>query len=684
MELSSPVRYVKGVGEVRERALLRLGVRTVEDLLFLFPRRYEDRRCITPLSALIEGAFASVVAEVVSFENRPAHRKGLSIASVLLSDGRDTVSAVWFNKPHIGDMLIPGARVALYGKVERWGGLQLSNPEFEVLDESDPESVGRIVPVYPATAGLSPKWVRRIVFSALDIYLPEVRDYLPEETVRKYGFPELHDSVMEMHKPQGRESWLKARNRLAFGEFFLLQAGLLLRKRHRISARNVSGPMKAGKKFDAFLKSLPFRLTGAQERVIREIASDLASEAPMSRLLQGDVGSGKTAAAVAALVIAVDSGFQAAFMVPTEILAQQHFFRLKTFLENLGIHVELLTGSLSRPARRQALDAIASGGAGVVVGTHAIFGEKVVFDRLGLVVIDEQHRFGVMQKNALMSKTLSPHVLVMTATPIPRALTLSIYGDLDVSLLDELPPGRKPVKTHHMRSSQSGELMRFISDKAKKGRQIYWICPLIEESEQLDLSAAYSRFLDLKERLPDLRVRLIHGQLPSDEKEAVMSSFEGGEVDLLVATSIVEVGVDVPNATVMVIEDAAHFGVAQLHQLRGRVGRGEEESHCVLLTGKSTPEGAARIEAVLSTSDGFKIAEMDLKQRGPGEICGVRQHGVTDFRVANLARDRKLMERARQEAAELAAKDPGLRNARPLAEALMSKLGATLELAGIA
>jgi len=572
----------------------------------------------------------------------------------------------------------------MYGKVERRGGLQLSNPEFEVLDESDPESVGRIVPVYPATAGLSAKWVRRIVFSALDSYLRDVVDYLPKNVILKYNLPELRESVMELHRPQGRESWLKARNRLAFDEFFLLQTGLVLRKKHRASARSAFGSMKAGKKFDAFLNSLPFRLTDAQNRVIREIESDLTSETPMTRLLQGDVGSGKTAIAVAALIIAADNGAQAAFMVPTEILAQQHFSRLKIFLEKLGINVRLLTSSLSRAARKETLEAIASGMAGVVVGTHAIFGDKVVFDRLGLVIIDEQHRFGVMQKNALLAKANSPHVLVMTATPIPRALTLSMYGDLDVSLLDELPPGRKPVKTYSIRPSQSGELMRFIENETGKGRQVYWICPLIEESEKLDLTAAYSRFESLRERLPGLRIELLHGQLPADEKEAVMSAFEAGKVDLLVATSVVEVGVDVPNAAVMVIEDAAHFGIAQLHQLRGRVGRGGEEGHCVLLAGKSTPEGAARINAMLATSDGFKIAEMDLKQRGPGEICGVRQHGVTDFRVANLTRDRKLMERAKLEAAELVAGDPGLQNARPLAEALMSRLGETLELAGIA
>jgi ATP-dependent DNA helicase RecG len=473
---------------------------------------------------------------------------------------------------------------------------------------------------------------------------------------------------------------------LAFDELFLLQTGLALRKKRRASAQKVFGPLRPGEKFDDFRRSLPFHLTKAQERCIREVASDLTSEVPMNRLLQGDVSSGKTMVAIAALVIAVDGGAQAAFMAPTEILAQQHFFRLKTLLAKLGIRVDLLTGSLSRSARKQTLEAVSSGETRILVGTHAIFGEKVSFKELGLVIVDEQHRFGVLQKNALLAKTRSPHVLVMTATPIPRTLTLSIYGDLDVSLLDELPAGRKPVKTHRLNfsRSQQARLLSFVQNTARQGRQVYWVCPLIEESEKLDVTAAYSRFQALQKELPRLRIALLHGQLPADEKESVMEAFTSGAIDLLVSTTVVEVGVDVSNATVMVIEDAARFGVAQLHQLRGRVGRGDGESHCVLLAGKTTPEGTARLDAMLSTTDGFKIAEMDLRQRGPGEICGIRQHGVTDFRVANLVRDRKLLELARQEAAALVENDPELKNARPLAEALMSRLGSALELAGTA
>jgi ATP-dependent DNA helicase RecG len=662
-----------------------LGVKTVEDLLFFFPRRYEDRRNITPLSALIEGEMASVIAEVVSFERRPTSRPGLEIASAFLGDGTDVAKAIWFNMPRWGDALTPGVRVALYGKVERRGGLQLTNPEFEVLDNSAPESVGHIVSVYSATAGLPPRWIRRVVSTALARHLSEIEDFVPPEIRQKYAFGDLQESVLELHRPQGRESWLRARNRLAFDELFLLQIGLLLRKMKRVTTQK-SSILKPAEKFRSFWQSLPFRPTDAQIRAIEEILSDLSSDAPMNRLLQGDVGSGKTIVAVAALVTAVDGGVQAAFMVPTEILAQQHFFRLKNLLSGLGVRVGLLTGALSSRIRKETLEAIASGEARIVVGTHAVFSAKVIFKELGLVIVDEQHRFGVLQKNALLAKTHSPHVLVMTATPIPRTLTLSIYGDLDVSILDELPSGRKPVKTYRLgfSSAHQTKLRSFIRETARRGRQIYWVCPLIEESEKLDVTAAYIRFQNLKEELSELRIALIHGQLPADEKETIMTAFAAGEIDILVATSVIEVGVDVPNATVMVIEDATRFGVAQLHQLRGRVGRGDEESHCILLAGKSTPQGTARLDAMISTSDGFKIAEMDLLQRGPGEICGVRQHGVTDFRVADLVRDHKLLEIARKEAAILVEADPELKNARPLAEALMSRLGAALDLAGTA
>jgi ATP-dependent DNA helicase RecG len=662
-----------------------LGIKTVEDLLFFFPRRYEDRRNLTRLSALTPGTMAAVVATVVLFQKRPRSHRGLEIATAVLSDGQDAVRAVWFNMPRIGDAMVPGRKVALYGRVERRGELQFTSPEFEVLDEEDPQSVGRVVPIYPTTAGLSAKWVRRIVGSVVETCLSELEDFVPPVIRQRHGFADLAASVKELHFPQERKTWLAARNRLAFDELFLLQTGLFLRRQRRSVASSKASAqiLREGEKFRSFMRSLPFQPTAAQTRVIREIAEDLASSVPMNRLLQGDVGSGKTAVAAASLMIAADGGVQSAFMAPTEILARQHFFRLEEMLRPLRISVELLTGSLTAGERKNVLSAVSSGSAQIVVGTHALFGEKVAFKHLGLVVVDEQHRFGVLQKNALRAKGDQTHVLVMTATPIPRTLTLSIYGDLDVSVLDELPPGRKPVKTIHLRG-QKKRLLQFLRKTADEGRQAYWVCPLIEENEDMDLTAAVSRFRTLKEELPELRIALIHGQLPDTEKDSAMQSFARGEIDLLVATSVIEVGVDVPNAVVMVIEDATRFGVAQLHQLRGRVGRGSGESLCILLTGTPTPEGAARIDAMLSTSDGFKIAELDLRQRGPGEVCGVRQHGVTDFRVADLVRDRKLLELARQDAELLLREDPELRGEPLLLQTLTSRLGETLELAGTA
>ncbi|MDR1741481.1 MAG: ATP-dependent DNA helicase RecG [Synergistaceae bacterium] len=697
--LSAPVRLVKGVGPARERAFSRLGVNTVEDLLFLFPRRYEDRRNIVPLSSVREGDDAAVVAVVQSFESRRARNGSLPLAAAALTDAEDgalfslPVRAVWFNRP--GFTLLPGSRVALYGRVE--SGLQFVNPEVEVLTNSPPEVVGRLMPVYPAASGLNQHFIRRSVAYALEQWLPLMKDFLPDEIKNKHAFPSPQSAVRELHSPTGdREAWLKARTRLAFDELFLLQAGLLSRKmRHaaasgapvrtaltaqKTPACSVSPSSLCGR----FIGSLPFRPTGAQTRVIGEIARDMASGVPMNRLLQGDVGSGKTLVAVAAMLMAAEGGGQTAFMAPTEVLAQQHYFKLKDRL--LGARAALLTGSLGRRERRAVTDAIAGGEVQVLIGTQAVLSSDVEFRRLALVVVDEQHRFGVAQKNALLTGSPLPHMLVMTATPIPRTLTLSIYGDLDVSVLDEQPPGRKPVKTRVLRSTPAAmeKILTYMNEHlGSRGRgQAYWVCPLIEESDKLDLTAVLSRYEFLKCALPRLRVALLHGQMHGAEKQAVMRAFADGEADLLVSTTVIEVGMDVPRATLMIVEDAQRFGMAQLHQLRGRVGRGAEAGMCVLLAGQTSAEGAARLRAVASSTDGFKIAEADLRQRGPGEVCGVRQHGLTDFRVADLTKDRGLLEMARSDAAALLESDPTLSAHPSLREALRAR--GSLELAGTA
>ena len=685
-ELTLSIRFLRGVGEKRAQAFARLGIFTVEDLLFFFPRRYEDRRTLTPLGDLRPDTFSAVVAEVASLSARPAgYRSGPF--SISLTDGIQTVRAVWFNNPRLELQLRPGMRLALYGRVEYRGGLQLTNPEFEVLegDEVETASVGRIVPVYPLAAPLSQRWTRRLVGTVLASYGGGLTDFLPDSLRRRHGMKTLPDAVRELHCPEDRNSWLRARNRLAFDELFLLQIGLLLRRR-TYAASGYAVPIRPGRKFQALMgPGLPFVPTGAQRRAVAEILGDMNSKTPMNRLLQGDVGSGKTFVASAAILAAADSGVQSVFMAPTEILAQQHYFNLKGMLRSQGIETVLLTGGQRAAERRSVEEAIRGGSAQVVVGTHAVFGDEVSFARLGLVIVDEQHRFGVLQKNSLMAKASAPHVLVMTATPIPRTLVLSIYGDLEVSVLGELPPGRTPIRTVRMSAGMEKTLLDLVREHIRRGRQVYWVCPLIEDEEQGEPRAVVSRFGRLSSVLPEARIAMLHGRLSMGEKENIMRGFSEGKTDLLVATVVIEVGLDVPNATVMIVEDAGRFGLAQLHQLRGRVGRGRAEGVCILLEGRETsPDGRARIETMLRTSSGFDLAEEDLKQRGPGEVCGIRQHGVTDFRVADLVRDRKLLSLARDEARRLLETDPWLESAPLLKEELDKRLGRALKLAGTA
>ena len=682
--LASSIRFLRGVGEKRAQAFARLGIFVVEDLLFFFPRRYEDRRALTPLGDLQPDTFSAVVAEVAAPPAGPAGYR-FGPLSILLTDGVHTVRAVWFNNPRLVSRFRPGMRLALYGRVEYRGGLQLTNPEFEVLEGDGTASVGRIVPVYPLAAPLSQRWTRRLVGTVLESYGGELTDFLPDSLRRRHGMKALPAAVRELHCPEDRNSWLRARNRLAFDELFLLQIGLLLRRR-TYAASGHAVPIRPGRKFQALMgPGLPFEPTGAQRRAVAEILGDMNSRTPMNRLLQGDVGSGKTFVASAAILAAADSGVQSVFMAPTEILAQQHYFNLKEMLGSQGIETVLLTGGQRAAERRSAAEAIRNGGAQVVVGTHAVFGDEVRFARLGLVIVDEQHRFGVLQKNSLIAKASAPHVLVMTATPIPRTLVLSIYGDLEVSILDELPPGRAPIKTIRMSAGIEKTLLDQVREEIRRGRQVYWVCPLIEDEERGEPRAVVSRFGRLSSALPEVRIAMLHGRLPMGEKENIMRSFSEGKTDLLVATAVIEVGLDVPNATLMIVEDAGRFGLAQLHQLRGRVGRGRAEGVCILLEGGETSlEGRERIEAMLRTTSGFDLAEEDLKQRGPGEVCGIRQHGVTDFRVADLVRDRRLLGLARDEAGRLLETDPQLESTPLLREELDRKLGKTLELAGTA
>ena len=676
----TPVRYLHGVGPKRAEALERLGVRTIEDLLFFFPRRYEDRRRLSPLDELVPGEDAFIIAEVVSLN--VSH--GPSPSSALLTDGRSLLRAVWFSKRAMS-ALVPGTRAAFYGRVVDYGGLQLSSPEFELLADGEPTIVGKIFPVYPATASLPQRRIRALIDAALP-HVDRLVDPLPTKIRDRHGMKGRAEAVVELHHPTDETSWIKARNRLAFDELFLLQVGLLLRRGRRGERGRAALSLIPGERSALFHRALPFSLTRAQERSIAEILRDMRGPSIMNRLLHGDVGSGKTLVAVAAILAAVDSGAQAALMVPTEILAQQHYMTIQGLLAPLGVRTALLTGSVKGRERRALLASLRAGDVGLLVGTHALASEGVAFARLGLTIVDEQHRFGVLQRNALIERAPAPHVLVMTATPIPRTLVLSVYGDLDVSTLDELPPGRRPIVTSRVDHHDEDRVLRHLKDRLREGRQAYWICPLIEEGEgKADLSTAVSRQATLARALPGVSVGLMHGRLPMDEKADVMRRFAAGEIALLVATVVVEVGLDVPNATTIVIEDAGRFGLAQLHQLRGRVGRGTAESLCVLIEGRgTTAEGRERITAMCATTDGFALAEADLRQRGPGEVCGARQHGATDFRVADLLRDQKILELARKEARALLAEDPTLAGEPLLRAELMARLGETLHIAGTA
>jgi len=682
IDLSSPVQYLKGVGPVRARKFKKLGVETVEDLLWFMPRRYEDRSKLSDLSSLEPGETKAFLARIVSIEARKAKRKDLTITTALLTDGSSFIQAVWFNRPGLKSVLTPGTRVAIYGKIEIWEGIkQVNNGEFEVLEEdSSPESVGMVVPVYPGTQGLIQKWIRKIVKEALRL-VEEVEDPLPIDILAKHNYPGFFQAIKEMHFPSSRESWLAARNRLAFQELFLLQLGLAVRRRSYVEDNkghkfNVNGPL-----VDMFIRNvLPFKLTAAQERVFSEIKDDVSKEIPMNRLLQGDVGSGKTVIAILFMLCAIDSGYQAAFMAPTEVLARQHFEKIHRWLTPLGVRVALLTGSVSSAEKRSIYEGVFKGVVNIVVGTHALIQDNLTFRKLGAVVIDEQHRFGVLQRGVLADKGEHPHVLVMTATPIPRTLTLSVYGDLSVSVIDEMPPGRKDVITKSVRKEHESELLSFLREELEAGGQVYWICPMIDENEELSIASAESRYSHLRKIFNDERVALLHGKKPYREKEQIMRDFEKGYIDILVSTTVIEVGIDVPNATVIVIEDPWRFGLSQLHQLRGRVGRGKKQGYCFLLGRPDDYDGKRKIAAMCSTSDGFKIAEADLAIRGPGEVGGTRQHGVTDFRVANLLRDRRILNLAREEAFSLIERDPKLEGYPKLKEVLLRQLGDKLDL----
>ncbi len=682
LKLDTPIQYCKGIGPKRAELLKKIGIFTINDALFYLPWRYEDRGNLKKIGRLSYGSYETVSGKVVSAEVASTKRQRVKIFELVITDGSGMLVGSWFNQPFMKKAFKPDQKVILSGIVRsnpyRGGLPQIDNPDYEIMEEDEADNLihtGRTVPIYRTTAGLSVRYLRSMMRSILDSCGAAVPEALPDHLVKKYSLMPPAEALAEAHFPTREKDvavlnrgMSRAHRRLSFEELFTLELGLALRKRgitvekKGISFRNI------GKLESDLRKDLSFRLTHAQERVIAEIKKDMTSDHPMNRLVQGDVGCGKTIVAMIASLIAVENGYQACIMAPTEILAEQHYKNISTMALMLGVTVRSLTGRLKKKDKDLLLSEIGSGAAQIVVGTHALIEQNVKFHHLGLAVIDEQHRFGVMQRSTLTSKGYEPDVLVMTATPIPRTLALTVYGDLDVSVIDEMPPGRSPVITKLYFESRRRDAYGFIESELKKGRQVYVVYPLVEETEKSDLKAATEMAAHLqKDVFPNWKIGLLHGRMKADEKESVMTAFKSGEIRMLVSTTVIEVGVDVPNATVMAIEHPERFGLAQLHQLRGRVGRGAHQSYCLLLGPRMFAEEAReRLNAFARTNDGFKIAEEDLKMRGPGEFFGTRQSGLPDLRAANIIRDADLLEQARQEAIELIGQDPNLECYPPL------------------
>lgn len=694
------IQFMKGIGPKLAALLEKKEIRTVEDALYLLPLRYEDRRQLLTISSLRPGESVVFAGTVLSAEATKT-KNGRNVFEVLLQDDSGTISCKWFSANSIWMKRTwkVGRTGVFSGEVHQFGyQREVHHPDVEWLPEggsvtsllaSDPANFGRIVPVYPLTEGIHQKTMRRVMREVVDTFLPNIESVLPAELYPS-EFPPLREALGQVHSP-GSESDINDLNlgatsahaALAFDEFFFWELGLALKKKGVALEEGIA--FQVTHRYTKELAHLlPFELTAAQRRVLAEIKNDMMSPHPMHRLLQGDVGCGKTLVALMAALIAVENNYQVAIMAPTEILAEQHWHTIHGWCEKMELEVTLITAGLKGKAKKEALERIANGSARIVIGTHAVIQEKVEFARLGLGVIDEQHRFGVLQRGILKKKGSNPDILVMTATPIPRTLAMTLFGDLDLSVINELPPGRIPIETKIFFESRRQQLYEMIRTEVTAGRQVYVIYPLVEESENLDLKAATQMAEHLQTTIfPDLRVGLLHGRLNPLEKEAMMTAFTARQFDILVSTTVIEVGIDVPNATLMVIEHAERFGLSQLHQLRGRVGRGKDKSTCILMTnGKLSEDGEKRLRVMEATGDGFRIAEADLEIRGPGDFLGTRQAGMPDFRVANILRDGSLLEKARQAASNLINQDPKLNDPLHFAlhKELLRRWGTRLEL----
>ncbi len=682
----TPIQYLKKVGPKRAFLFGKLGIDTLEDLLTFLPFRYEDRTQIKKIGDIVPGKdlIPVVFGEIQSISLTSATR--LKILDITVRDDTGVIHAKWFNQPYLKDMFNKGDQIMISGKVRvnHFGGmhLEMESPQFEMADLEEAQlHIGRIVPIYHETKGITSKQIRSIIKTALDQYGKEIPEFIPMHLIEKYKLLPLSEAIYECHFPSSNTSITLLNTgktlphqRLAFNELFLLEIGLALRKK-TVATREKGIAFNTASKYVLQLKELlPFQLTSAQEKVFAEIAEDMAGAYPMHRLLQGDVGSGKTLVAFMAILVSLENNYQAALMAPTEILAEQHFLSLRKYCETFNLSLLLLTSDMKKKEKAEALAKMESGEVDLVIGTHALIQDQVCFKKLGLVVVDEQHKFGVLQRARLSQKGVRPDMLIMTATPIPRTLAMTLYGDLSISVIDAMPPGRPPIKTRLFNGKQRPQVYEYLNQAFNAGRQAYLVCPLVEESEKVDLKAATTLAEMLqREVFPDKKVGLLHGRQKRVEKEQIMRAFHAGSIDLLVATTVIEVGIDLPNATVMVIEHAERFGLAQLHQLRGRVGRGSKQSYCFLIAEyPQSNEAKARLQVMQKSTDGFIIAEEDLAIRGPGEFFGTRQAGLPELKVANLIRDVQILETARKEAFLWIENDPTLD--RPESDSLRMSL----------
>ena len=666
--LQNKVQYLKGVGPRRAEQLLRLGIGTVSDLLHYIPRRYEDRREIASIKDVKPEQVCTIRGKVKRHSVWKS-KKGMLIYEMVVSDGTADIHGVWYNQPYLKKYFRVGQDIILHGKIEKFKYLQISHPDYEILNKEEgaleKAHMNRIVPIYPLTHDITQRYLRTLIFKTVEDNINLLEEILPTPLRARNRLADLKFAIRNIHFPYSFENLKMAYRRLVFEEFFILETALaLVKKKRKKHTEGIRHNVEEGL-FESFKAMLPFELTKEQLRAMKMIEKDIESPRPMNRLLEGEVGSGKTVVAMYALLLTIKNGFQGAVMVPTETLAQQHYLTMSELFMPLGVNVRLLIGSTSTAVKEEVKQELKEKKADIIIGTHSLIQEKVSFDKIGLIIIDEQHKFGVSQRAIFREKGIKSDVLIMTATPIPRTLALTVYGDLDITTMKELPAGRPPVSTYWVEEQRKEKVYNFVKEEVLKGRQAYIVCPRIEKGEKNGFASAKAMYEYLqKEIFPDLKLALMHGRLKGREKEKLMRDFNGNKINILVSTVVIEVGIDVPNATVMVIEDADRYGLAQLHQLRGRIGRGEHKSYCILLSNPKNENARKRLEAFEQLQDGFELAEEDLAIRGPGEISGTRQHGLPEIRFGDIVADRDILELARREAFELVDGDSGLTDER--------------------